>query len=214
MPVIRSLPVAFQRINEGGTATKYGSASVTQIGTGDGSKTFAQRTLLRSQVIDVPDGHEVTSAILRVYASNASGAGSKDITAFGIADDDASSWVPSEATWASKDFGVAWGVAGGNPGATSDVTAGVELATGFIELDMTNLVALALTKSPNQINAVLKMAEIDDSKLLTLVSHNGADPEQQPRLTLVMNPIAVERRGGDQPFVPRVGGWMKGASED
>jgi len=213
MPVIRSLPVAFQRINEGSPGVNYDTTGVTQVAAGDGVKTQIQRTLLRSGTIDVPDGHEITSAILRAYAKSGSG-GTVDLTLIEIHDDD-TDWVPAEATWNSKDFGVAWGAAGGNPSGESDRTNGIVTEAGTIELDITNVVAGALLKAPARIDAVLKLhTELDDGKAITLVSAAGDDTEEQPQIVLVMNPIAVERRGGDQPFVPRVGGWTKGASED
>lgn len=213
MPVIQSLPVAFQRINAGATATNYEGATTTQIATGDGSKSFVQRTLMRTGLVQVPDGHEIVSAVLRVYVSAASGSGSKSITVHHIADDD-TGWVPDEATWASKDFGVAWGVAGGNPGVTTDVSASVTLETGVKDFDLTNVLAYAVSKSPFRIDAVVKMtSELNDSKTLTIASRTWPEISQHPRMIVVMNPISIERRGGDQPFVPAAGGWAKRGSQ-
>jgi len=203
MPTVTKEPTGIRELNQNAPDTP-GSATLPSIATGDGAKTFARRVAMRFSNIKAGVNQTVTGAVLK-FSASAGLNGPADILANRIVATD-QDWDPTQATWNSKDFGIAWGTAGGSPDATVQIEyPSTILAARSYALDVTAIAVDVQNQAkgvPYQMDLLLRFEASSGLRVLTVTAATVV-------LQVTYDAIPPTSRGSAASFIPAATRWRR-----
>jgi len=140
----------------GGTITNNGTAGLMTIGLESGkSGNIIYRGVIYMGLDEIPNGAIVTSGVLTLVLTDASGSGALNYEAYRSSETD---WTESSdyPTWTAKDGSNNWSTAGGSSTGTGIDLGAMPSSAGTITTDITALVREAVDKRSKVLNIVFK----------------------------------------------------------